>query len=90
MAVLTNADVMELWLLLYRKGEGKEEFGKNGNVLPTVAQRAAIFQAIEDRMIAAVGQVDGDIDAILGRNVPIAAVRKAVCVWLRWRDQKGL
>ncbi|MEK0326906.1 MAG: hypothetical protein QQN63_14510, partial [Nitrosopumilus sp.] len=46
MAIITDADLAEMYLALYRKGEGKEEIKADG-LLPSEKIKA-VFQAIED------------------------------------------
>ena len=85
MAVITDADLRELWLSLYRKGEGKEEIKADGLLSPT--RLKAIFQVIGDWFEAERGPVKGLITAAAARPVSDAAVQKYVRAWMRrkWR-----
>lgn len=89
MATLTEADAIAIWLRLFVKGLGKEEFGKGAVALPTNAQRLAMMQAMEDRFVAAFQSAKGDIETILGRSLTNAAMLKAFRAYYRWRDSKG-
>jgi hypothetical protein len=94
MAVLTSSDYGELRRLVYRAGDGKEEL-KALPTLPNETQLLAIFQAIEDRLVAAALLARGDIETILGRQLGAdatsraAALRKLMRAWMRWRDAHG-
>lgn len=89
MATLTAADVRDIWAVVYRKGDGKEEFGKPPVSLPTAAQVVSIAQAAEDRGTAAFNSFKTDAEAILGRTLTVMAAKKFFRAWLRWRDRQG-
>ena len=81
MAVITDADVREMYLQLYRKGEGKEEIKADGLLSPTVIK--AVFQAIEDWYEGERATVKAAIVAAAGRPMTNAAAKKYGRVWMR-------
>ena len=81
MAVITDADLRDLWLQLYRKGEGKEEIKADGLLSPTTLK--AIFQSIEDTFEAIRPTIKTAVIAAAGRNVSNAAIKKYVRTWMR-------
>ncbi len=87
MAILTDADVADLYRQLYRKGEGKEEIKADGLLSPTVIK--AVFQAIEDWYEGERATVKAAIVAAAGRPMSNAAAKKFGRVWMRrkWRQE---
>ena len=85
MAVITDADVRELYRALYRKGEGKEEIKADGLLDRTVIK--AVFQAIEDWYEVERATVKAAIDAAAGRTLTNAAAKKYGRAYFRrkWR-----
>jgi len=83
MAILTDANVKEIWLSLYRKGEGKEEIKADG--LPSRAERKAIFQAFEDWFETQRAPLKGRINTAAGRTVSNAVAKKYGRAWLRYK-----
>jgi len=81
MSVVTDADVREMYLSLYRKGEGKEEIKADGLLDPATIK--AVFQAIEDWFEGQRPAVKAAIDAAAGRAVSNAAAKKYGRVWMR-------
>ena len=81
MAVITDADLREMYLSLYRKGEGKEEIKADGLLSPTKLK--AVFQAIEDWYEGERPAVKAAIDAAAGRTVSNAAAKKYGRAWMR-------
>ena len=81
MAVITDADLRDLWLQLYRKGEGKEEIKADGLLPPDKIK--AIFQAIEDWFEGQRPAIKAVIVAAAGRPVSNAAAKKYGRVWMR-------
>lgn len=94
MAILNASDYGQLRRALYRIGDGKEEVKAWPN-LPNETQLLAMFQAVEDRMVAAAVQARNDMETILGHNLGpdattrAAALRKIIRAWMRWRDANG-
>ena len=81
MAVITDADVRDMYSQLYRKGEGKEEIKADGLLSPTVIK--AVFQAIEDWYEGERVTVKAAIVAAAGRPMSNAAAKKYGRVWMR-------
>ena len=83
MAVITDANVKEMYLTLYRKGEGKEEIKADGLLSPATIK--AVFQALEDRFENGRVALKADMDAAAGRTLTPAAAKKYGRAWLRWK-----
>ena len=88
MAILQPADYHDLRKLTYRAGDGKEEL-KSLPTLPSEPKLLAIFQAIEDRAVAAFALAKSDIETLLGQPISAVMMRKLDRAWLRWRDARG-
>lgn len=50
MALLTEPEITAIWQMIYKRGQGKEEIKTTG--LPSRSERTAIFQAVEDVLVA--------------------------------------
>ena len=81
MAVITDADLRDLYLQLYRKGEGKEEIKADGLMSPEKIR--AVFQAIEDWFEGQRPAIKAAMVAAAGRPVSNAAAKKYGGVWGR-------
>lgn len=94
MAILTSEDYREIRKFLYQKGLGKELLKLLPNI-PNKTQQLAIFQAVEDRMVAAALLARSDIETILGQQLGVDAqtrndtLRAIIRAWMRWRDRHG-
>lgn len=83
MAVITDADLADMYLQLYRKGEGKEEIKADGLLAPAIIK--AVFQALEDRFENGRAALKMDMEAAVGRPMSNAAAKKYGRTWLRWK-----
>lgn len=83
MAVITDADVREMYLSLYRKGEGKEEIKADGLVDPATIK--AIFQALEDWYKGERATVKALMVTAKESAMTNAAAKKYGRAWLRWK-----
>ena len=81
MGVITDTDLREMHLLLYRKGQGKEEIKADGLLSPT--RLKAVFQAIEDWHEGQRPVIKAAIVVAAGRSVSNAAAKKYGRVWMR-------
>ena len=84
MAQLTAADYKVIRKALYTAGAGKEELKALAS-LPTEATLMAIFQAAEDRTVAAFNLFKADLDAALGVTTTVAAAKKVYAAYLKWK-----
>ena len=83
MTQIIDADLREMYLQLYRKGEGKEEIKADGLLSPMILK--AIFQAIEDWFEAERPAIKVAIVAAAGRPMTNAAAKKYGRAYLRWK-----
>lgn len=84
MAQLTAADYRVLRKAVYQKGAGKEEL-KSLPSLPNESTLLAIFQAAEDRTVAAFTAFKADLDGLLGVTTTVAAAKKVYAAYLSWK-----
>lgn len=87
MAVLTAANYKELRKACYQNGAGKEEL-KALSALPNETKLLAIFQAAEDRTVAAFNLFRADMEAQLGipsNGTSLALARKLYAAYCSWK-----
>jgi hypothetical protein len=83
-AQLTADDYKTIRRYLYRAGYGKEEL-KSLPALPTESTLLEIFQAAEDRTVAAFLLFKADLDSLLGVTTTTAAAKKVYAAYLAWK-----
>jgi len=88
MAVLTSANVGELWNILYQRGAGKDEL-KAHAALPNQAKILAAFQVIEDFWENNKATVKANIDTALGVTTTATEAKKIALAWLVWKVKIG-
>lgn len=87
MAQLTASDYNQIRDWCYKKGTGKEEL-KALATLPPESVLMAIFQAAEDRTIAAFALFRADMEAALGipsNAASLALARKVYAAYVSWK-----
>lgn len=87
MAQLTAADYKQIRRAVYQAGAGKEEL-KSLAGLPNEAKLLAVFQAAEDRTVAAFVAFRADLETILGiptNAASLALARKVYVAYLTWK-----